>query len=41
METPADRKKHMQYCIKCKHWVPDLEKHRRKRHPNEKIGDVR
>ena len=37
----VDNKKQMEYCVKCKHWLPDLEKHRRKRHPKEKLGELK
>jgi len=31
--TMMDLPKHpMEYCEKCKEWVPDLHKHNRKRH---------
>jgi len=29
------RGKPMVYCEKCKHWVPQIDKHNKKRHKNE------
>ena len=31
-EMDLPRKKPMVYCEKCNHWVPEINKHNRKRH---------